>query len=259
MRDLAEAEEILSRKRAKAEVVVEKHIRNQRYGTIKWMLFSAILGMARTYIGFRENQRFNLDRWITRNRRVFLEIGRRLTENNYLEDPDHIFFLRRREVRTAVRAGVETPDAKHFRELAKERYEEFLKYENILPPKFMIGSREFDDPLPDSAEGHVGIPASQGVITGQVRILETIADIPRVRAGEILIVPRTDPGWTPVFSKIGGLVTESGGVLSHGAVVSREFGIPAVTNVRNACQIFETGQRVTLDGNKGLVIVKDSE
>ncbi len=259
MRNLAEVEELLTRKRAKAEKVVEKHIRNQRYGPIKWMLFSAILGMARTYIGFRENQRFNLDRWITRNRQVFLEIGRRLVENHYLEDPSHVFFLRRKEVRTAVSAGVGSPNAEHFRELAKSRFDEFLKYENMLPPKFMIGSREFDDPLPDSAEGYIGIPASQGVITGQVRILETIEDIPTVTAGDILVVPRTDPGWTPVFSKIGGLITESGGVLSHGAVVSREFGIPAVTNVRNACQVFKTGQRVTLDGNQGVVILQDSE
>jgi len=259
MRDLTGAEEALARKRTKAQKLVESHIRSQRYGPIKWMLFSTILEMARTYIAFRENQRYNLDRWITRNRRVFLEIGQRLFENQYLEDKSHVFFLRRKEVRTAVRAGVGSPDAKHFRELAKERFEEFKKYENTLPPKFMVGSREFDDPLPDSAKGYVGLPASQGVITGQVRVLETIEDIPTVKAGEILIVPRTDPGWTPVFSKIGGLVTESGGVLSHGAVVSREFGIPAVTNVRNACQIFKTGQRVTLDGNQGLVIMQDQE
>ena len=123
----------------------------------------------------------------------------------------------------------------------------------------MVGSREFDDPLPESAEGFVGIPASQGIITGQVRILDTIADIPKVKAGEILVVSRTDPGWTPVFSKIGGLITESGGVLSHGAVVSREFGIPAVTNIRNACREFKTGQRVTIDGNKGVVVRHESE
>jgi len=259
MRNLAVAEETLARKRAKAEKLVEAHIRNQRYGPIKWMLFSTILGMARTYIGFRENQRYNLDRWITRNRRVFSEIGRWLVQQHYLEDPSQVFFLHRNEVRTAIQAGVGSPEPRYFRELAKSRYEEFLKYENLMPPKFMMGSREFDDPLPDTAEGYVGIPASQGVISGRVRILETIEDIPQVRTGEILVVPRTDPGWTPVFSKIGGLVTESGGVLSHGAVVSREFGIPAVTNVRNACQIFKTGQRVTLDGNQGLVILLDSE
>jgi len=260
MRDLAKSEKALARKRIKTEELVEKHIRGQRYGPIKWMLFSMILGMARTYIGFRENQRFNLDRWITRNRRVFLEIGRRLKESGFIEDEIDVFFIRRRELRKIIRGGIDDyPEQENIRNLVKERKDEFLKNENLLPPKFMVGSREFDDPLPESAEGHVGIPASQGIITGQVRILDTIADIPKVRAGEILVVSRTDPGWTPVFSKIGGLITESGGVLSHGAVVSREFGIPAVTNIRNACREFKTGQRVTIDGNRGVVVVHESE
>jgi pyruvate,water dikinase len=258
MRDLEAAEKSLARKRAKVEEIVEKHIRGQRYGPIKWMLFSAISGMARTYIGFRENQRFNLDRWITRNRKVFVEIGRRFKEAGFLDDELDVFFLRRREVRKLVRGGFEdTSEPDSVKHLVKERRNDFLKYENLLPPKFMVGSREFDDPLPDSVEGFVGIPASQGVITGQIRILDTISDIPKVKTGEILVVSRTDPGWTPVFSKIGGLVTESGGVLSHGAVVSREFGIPAVTNVRNACREFQTGQRVTVDGNKGIVVVHE--
>ncbi len=257
--DLDAIENALARKRIKAESTVENYIRSQRYGPLKWMLFSTILGMARTYIGFRENQRFNLDRWITRNRRVFLEIGKRLVDNEYLEDANHVFFLHRKELRTAIKAGKGSPEPSDFRHLAKHRFEEFLKYENSTPPKFLIGSREFDDPLPDSVEGYVGIPASQGIISGYVRTLERIEDISQVKAGEILVVPRTDPGWTPIFSKIGGLVTESGGVLSHGAVVSREFGIPAVTNVRNACQIFKTGQYVTLNGNQGLVILQNPE
>jgi pyruvate,water dikinase len=256
MRDLETTEKSLARKRVKAEKLVEKHIRGQRYGPLKWMLFSAISGMARTYIGFRENQRFNLDRWITRNRRVFIEIGRRLKESGFLDDEIDVFFLRRRELRKIIRGSIDdTPERDNIKELVRERRADFIKYENLLPPKFMVGSREFDDPLPDSAEGFVGIPASQGIITGQIRILDSISDIPNVKAGEILVVSRTDPGWTPVFSKIGGLVTESGGVLSHGAVVSREFGIPAVTNVRNACREFKTGQRVTVDGNKGIVVL----
>lgn len=257
--ELDEVEKTLARKRTKAESIVENHIRSQRYGPLKWMLFSTILGMARTYIGFRENQRFNLDRWITRNRRVFLEIGKRLVDNGYLEDVSHVFFLHRKELRTAIKAKIGSPEPSEFRHIAKHRFEEFLRYENSTPPKFLIGSREFDDPLPDSVEGYTGIPASQGIITGFVRTLERIEDISQVKAGEILVVPRTDPGWTPIFSKIGGLVTESGGVLSHGAVVSREFGIPAVTNVRNACKIFKTGQYVTLNGNQGLVILQNPE
>jgi phosphohistidine swiveling domain-containing protein len=134
-----------------------------------------------------------------------------------------------------------------------------MKYENVTPPKFLQGDREFDDPLSDSAEGFKGMPASQGVVTGRVRVLGTVEEVPEVHMGEILIVPRTDPGWTPVFSKIGGLITETGGILSHGAVVSREFGIPAVTNIRNACRIFKTGQKVTVDGNTGVVVKLDAE
>jgi pyruvate,water dikinase len=260
IRDLSKIEKSLTQKRMKAEVLVEKHIRSQRYGPIKWILFSTILGMARTYIGFRENQRFNLDRWITRNRRVFLEIGKRLTEQSFLENPDDIFFLRRREIRSIIRGSIDSTTTKEeIKNNVKERKEEFRKYENILPPKFMIGSREFDDPIPDSTDGFIGIPASQGRVTGIIRILERIEDIPTVQAGEIVVVSRTDPGWTPVFSKIGGLITESGGVLSHGAVVSREFGIPAVTNVRNACSVFENGQRVTIDGSQGIVFVHQQE
>ena len=74
--------------------------------------------------------------------------------------------------------------------------------------------------------------------------------------GEILVVPKTDPGWTPVFSKLGGLITETGGILSHGAVVSREYGVPAVTNIISACQLFKTGQVVTINGYNGTVIIK---
>lgn len=257
-KDLVKAEKNLARKRAKAEKIAEKTMRGQRYGPIKWMIFSTILGMARTYIGFRENQRFNLDRWITRNRSAFLEIGNRLVDRGDIQEPIHVFFLFRNELRKMIK-GTSTLNQSEVKELIEERREDFLKYENTTPPKFLHGNREFDDPLPESAEGHQGLPASQGVITGTVRVLERVEDVPLVRAGEILVVPRTDPGWTPVFSKIGGLVTESGGLLSHGAIVSREFGIPAVTNIRNACQLFKTGQKITLDGNNGLVVLHDSE
>lgn len=257
-KDLSKAEESLARKRAKAEMITEETIKGQRYGPLKWMLYSAILGMARTYIGFRENQRFNLDRWITRSRNAYLVIGARLVEKGYLKEPIHVFFLFRNELRKLIR-GTSNLNQQEVKDLVDERYEEFLKYENVTPPKFLQGNREFDDPLPDSANGYQGMPASQGVVSSIVRVLNSIDDVPLVKVGEILVVPRTDPGWTPVFSKIGGLITETGGILSHGAVVSREFGIPAVTNVRNACQIFKTGQRVTVDGNNGIVILLESD
>ncbi len=257
-KNLAETEELLARKRAKAEKITEKRIKGQRYGPLKWILFDTIRGMARTYIGFRENQRYNLDRWITRSRNAFLQIGSRLVDRGYLIEPKHVFFLYRNELRRIIR-GTSKLDQEEVQNLVHERFEEFLKYENVTPPKFLQGNREFDDPLPDSAEGYVGMPSSQGIVTGTVRVLGSVEEVPLVRAGEILVVSRTDPGWTPVFSKIGGLITETGGILSHGAVVSREFGIPAVTNVRNACQLLKTGQRVKLNGNDGIVTIVDSE
>ena len=257
-KDLVQAEKTLAKKRAKAEKITEERIKGQRYGPLKWILFDTIRGMARTYIGFRENQRFNLDRWITRSRNAFLQIGSRLVERGYILEPKHVFFLYRNELRRIIR-GTSKLNQSEILNLVHNRLEDFMKYENVTPPKFLQGNREFDDPLPHSAEGYIGMPSSQGIVTGIVRVLGSVEEVPLVRAGEILVVPRTDPGWTPVFSKIGGLVTETGGILSHGAVVSREFGIPAVTNVRNACKIFKTGQKVTLNGNDGIVVLVDSE
>ncbi len=255
--DLKVAKSESERLRRNAERFVERHVKAIRFGRIKLLLFNTILGICRIYITFRENQRFNLDRWITRNRNLYLEIGRRFTDNGLVSDSTRIFFLFRNEIRSII-AGNEISG---ISEVADERYQTFKDNENRIPPKFIQGSREFNDPLPESEiEASLsGIPASQGVTTAPIRVLRTIEEISEVQTGEILVVPRTDPGWTPVFSRIGGLITETGGILSHGAVVSREYGIPAVTNVRQACKKFVTGQIVTIDGNNGLIQIQKSE
>lgn len=87
--------------------------------------------------------------------------------------------------------------------------------------------------------------------------MESIKGLSTIEESEILITSNTDPGWTPIFSKLGGLITETGGILSHGAVVSCEYGIPAVTAVKGARQIFKTGQKVTIDGNQGIIYIID--
>jgi pyruvate,water dikinase len=102
-----------------------------------------------------------------------------------------------------------------------------------------------------------GTAASPGIATGLVRVAFSVNDLPQVREGEILVTSNTDPGWTPVFPKLGGLVTETGGILSHGAVVSREYNIPAVTAVKDATKMLKTGQEITVDGNDGTIYVKD--
>ncbi|NHJ15172.1 MAG: hypothetical protein EAX95_15935 [Candidatus Thorarchaeota archaeon] len=239
----------------KTELEVKSKIAKQSLGFIKWGLLSAILGMSRKYLCFREDQRFNLDRWITRNRALFLKVGAILTERNVLSDPSRVFFLHRKEILRIAEGHFDESGRELYKKLTEERYMEFKKYEDTVPPKFIQGEREYNDPLPVSDQDGIlkGIPASQGEASGNVRVLASIHEIPYVKSGEIIVVPRTDPGWTPVFSKIGGLITETGGVLSHGAVVSREYGIPAVTNIRNVCQTLKTGDYVTINGSEGTV------
>ncbi|MCX8181512.1 MAG: PEP-utilizing enzyme [Candidatus Methanomethyliaceae archaeon] len=241
------------KKQKETEKEIEQMIKSLRFGWFKWKIFSIILGFARKYIVFREDQRFNLDRWITMNRRIYLKIGEILKDKGILQDANEIFFLTKEEIQKLCSDGCCYDELKNLLISIEKRKIEFLKYENTTPPKFLQGMREFNDPVCDHKKTLKGIPASQGLITAPIRVLKSIEEIPQVRAGEIIVVPRTDPGWTPVFCKIGGLITETGGILSHGAVVSREYGIPAVTNIPNACQIFKTGQVVTIDGTNGTV------
>ncbi|MEM4157104.1 MAG: PEP/pyruvate-binding domain-containing protein [Candidatus Methanomethylicaceae archaeon] len=251
-RSIADHNDSLS-KQKEAEKDIELRIKSLRFGWFKWKLFSIILSFARRYIIFREDQRFNLDRWITMNRRIYLKIGEIFKDQGILKEAQEIFFLTKEEIRKLCSGEYNTNEQKNLLTLIENRKTEFLKYENTTPPKFLQGSREFNDPTRYQKRTLKGIPASQGILTAPVRVLKSIEEIPQVRAGEIIVVPRTDPGWTPVFFKIGGLITETGGILSHGAVVSREYGIPAVTNIPNACEIFKTGQIVTIDGTNGIV------
>jgi len=243
------------KKRELIEKYVESKVKNQRFGFFKWILFSRILKNSRKYIIFRENQRFNLDSWISRIRGLYLEIGKLLTEGNILTDKNHIFFLFKNEIQSFLTNHYNSIELK---EKVKKRLAIFKKYENALPPKFLIGLKEFDDvqQYDEKCIIYEGIPASYGVITGPIRIINDISQISTVQSGEILIVPRTDPGWTPIFSKIGGLITETGGILSHGAVISREYGIPAVTNITNATKIFHNNQIVTINGYNGIIKIK---
>jgi pyruvate,water dikinase len=106
---------------------------------------------------------------------------------------------------------------------------------------------------PTAVEGAlVGVPASAGEVTGRARVVLDPSDA-HLEPGEILVAPSTDPGWTPLFLTAGGLVMEMGGANSHGAVVAREYGIPAVVGVPGATSVITTGQQVTVDGASGLV------
>ncbi len=252
--DLEDLERRRIAEREEAERDILAKIRGIKRGWLKARMFRLIVGFAQTYLMFRENQRYYLDHILYRQRRVYMEFARRFLDHGLISKEEDIFFLSKEEIFELAKGRGKDALAK-----VPARRKEFVDWRGELPPKFVRGSVEFDDTVKvvDNAAQLTGTSASPGVATGPVRVVDSIEQLSEVREGEILITSNTDPGWTAVFSKIAGLVTETGGILSHGAVVSREYGIPAVTAVKGATKIFITGQRITLDGNEGLIYIRE--
>ena len=250
--DLAGLETKKRQERVEYEKEILERIASLPGGALRMRLFRTVLRLAQTYLVFRENQRFYLDHILFRQRLVFLEYGRRLETRGHLEKAEDVFFLTKEEVFDIING--ERPSSSLD---VQGRRMEFMRNRNTLPPKFLRRRLEFDDSVVRSEDASIisGTSASPGICTGPVRVVGSIKGLSGIKAGEILVTSNTDPGWTAVFSKLGGLITETGGILSHGAVVSREYGIPAVTAVKNATSLLCTGQIITLDGNRGCITI----
>jgi pyruvate,water dikinase len=199
-------------------------------------LFRRKLDRLRRLVWLREELRDLSSRMYYRLRRQTLRIAevRGLNDNIFFQTFREIFDDNRREIETR-----------------RETYESFR---NFAAPN-EIGSRyRYQDSLPTGALQ--GIGASGGRATGIARVARNVQEALRVEAGAILICPFTEPGWTVVLDRVAGVVTETGGQLSHAAVICREFGIPAVLGVAGATQRIRDGARVTIDGNAGLVAIE---
>ncbi len=226
----------------------------QRLGR-QWrkILLMYLIPLTRKYILLRENQRYHFDRLLFTVKKNFLSIGERLCEQGLLGHPGEIRFLRIDEI-TCLSNGTLAPS--RALELIAERRSRQTRLSSISPPDFIVD----DKPLPtepDSGHRLVGQGASPGISRGKARIIHTIDTAQRLEKGEILVTRATDPGWTPLFLVAGGLVLEMGGQLSHGAVVAREYSLPAVVNIRSATKLLETGQDLMVDGTRGLVWILD--
>jgi pyruvate,water dikinase len=229
----------------------------------KRLAFKIVMNYADHYFLYRENQRFYLDMIFQRWRRAFRAIGRQFVERGLLATLEDIFMLRVDEVTRIVEEGW---DQTQVQETVAERRAEYAAYARSLPPSFMRGNVGFEDAPPDATgpsagSGQVllqGLGASPGAVTAPARVLHDLSEAATLLRGEILVTVATDPGWTPLFVGAGGLVLETGGMLSHGAIVSREYGIPAVTGVRHATQQIQSGQVITVDGNRGHIRIHDA-
>jgi pyruvate,water dikinase len=152
-----------------------------------------------------------------------------------------------------VRAAIEGDDMRAPVSIRREAYESEMRRRHV--PRVILSDgtepEGQDGPSGDAAT-LIGTPASAGRVTGIARVVMD-PDGARIEPGEILVAPSTDPGWTPLFLTAGGLVMEMGGANSHGAVVAREYGIPAVVGVPGATLRIANGQRITVEGAKGTI------
>jgi phosphohistidine swiveling domain-containing protein len=213
--------------------------------------FISQLRLVRRYVWWREETRVIAARAFYQCRRFYRELGRRWAARGILDELDHIFLLRWPAIR-AVLVG-EAP-AEGLRGQVASYIRMKACFRNFDPPSVIgVGANVRKPPIGPGQRMFEGIPCSSGRVEGFSRVVETLDEARALRRGEILVARYTNPGWTPLFNLAGGLVIEEGGLLSHGAVVAREYGIPAVLRIEGATEIFRTGQRLRIDGSAGTV------
>jgi phosphohistidine swiveling domain-containing protein len=210
------------------------------------------LRRVRQLVGLRESPKFLLIVALGAMREQLKAVGTELADRNLIDQVDDVFFLDLGDARRGL-AG------ESLQKLVAERregYQQELKRRHI-PRLLLSDGTEPEAVAAEAAQadgGLAGSPASTGTVTGRARVvLDPVGA--HLEPGEILVAPSTDPGWTPLFLTAGGLVMEMGGSNSHGAVVAREYGIPAVVGVPDATHKIETGQLITVDGAAGLVSI----
>ena len=238
----------------RAEAV--EQLKRQPLGDMQAPFFTWFLALVQDYMYYRDFERFYNDKTMSRSRDLYEAIARRFIAASLLTDPADIFFLGRQEM-LAADEGQLTARQIAIRVRARRRVYE--KYSRTEPPKYLRGWQAFDDDqLGDDADLQ-GIGASSGVVTGRARVCRELADIADVRQGDILVTVATDPGWTTVFSMIAGVVVETGGVVAHAVMISREYGLPCVANLARACDLIPDGAIITIDGQTGRVKIHDAE
>jgi phosphoenolpyruvate synthase/pyruvate phosphate dikinase len=204
----------------------------------------------RTFIGYREYPKYHMISRYFVYKQALLNDAERLVQAHVLREREDIFYLTFRELLDVVRTN-QVDD-----QLIRQRKDAFRSYQALTPPRVLTSDgevltgtyRRADVP----AGALVGLPVSAGAIEGRARVILDMAEAD-LEAGDILVTAYTDPSWTPAFVAIKGLVTEVGGLMTHGAVIAREYGLPAVVGVEHATRLIRDGQRIRLHGTDGYI------
>jgi pyruvate,water dikinase len=259
--DATSPEAVFRRGAAIAQTAQEQLIsalRQTPRGRLKALLARQLARRTRELGGLRESPKFAIIRLFGVLREALLSGGRQLVAAGVLTQADDVFFLHLPELK-ALAAN----DRLDWRSLVAERRQIYDREKHRLrSPRLLFSDgtafyERTQKPEQAGANAMKGSPVSAGVVEGFVHVVLDPHGI-RLTPGEIMVCPATDPAWTPLFLTAGGLVTEVGGMMSHGSVVAREYGIPAVVGVTQATARLKTGQRIRMDGSTGQIVILEA-
>ncbi|NWJ95794.1 MAG: phosphoenolpyruvate synthase [Chloroflexi bacterium] len=209
-----------------------------------------MINLVRNFIGYREYPKYGMINRYFVYKQALLKEAEQLVQAHVIHEKEEIYYLTFEELREVV--GTTKLDY----QIIRERKDEYKLYEKLTPPRVITSDGEIivgkykRENLP--AEALIGLPVSSGVIEGRARVILNMEDAD-LAEGDILVTSFTDPSWTPLFVSIKGLVTEVGGLMTHGAVIAREYGLPAVVGVENATKLIKEGQQIRVHGTEGYI------
>lgn len=223
-------------------------------GALKTRLLSRFISLYRNTAGLREFPKYALVRLLGMYRQAILEVAQSLREKKIIQKEEDVFYLSLDELADLV----ENRFAADTGALIRSRRQAFEQYQRLTPPRVITSEGEVFTGARSGVQAPegalVGTPVSAGVAEGYVRVVFRPEEA-KLDKGDILVAPFTDPGWTPLFHSARALVVEVGGMMTHGSVIAREYGIPAVVGIDNVTGILKDGQYVRVDGNRGFVQV----
>lgn len=209
-----------------------------------------MIDLIRNFIGYREYPKYGMINRYFVYKQALLEEAGQLVQAGVIEEKEDIYYLSFDELRETVRTK------KCDISMISKRKDEYKFYEKLIPPRVITSDGEIitgeyrRENLPEKAIA--GLPVSSGVAEGRARVIMNMEDA-ELEDGDILVTSFTDPSWTPLFVSIKGLVTEVGGLMTHGAVIAREYGLPAVVGVEHATRLIKDGQHIRVHGTEGYV------
>ncbi len=212
------------------------------------------ISVLRNYAGYREFNKYTLIwyQWVVKQ--IIMKEAEDLIQKGLIKEREDIFYLKYEELKEVIKTN------KLDYDIIRKRKEDYEIYDKLTPPRVITSDGEVISSVYDISNipkgALAGVAVSAGTIEGRARIILKIEDA-NIEEGDILVTTFTDPSWTPVFVSIKALVMEVGGMMTHGAVVAREYGLPAVVSVENATKIIKDGQRIRVNGTEGYVEILD--